>query len=196
MGHRIREVRTRHKLTQKQFAELAGVSRAATVSDWEKGKAVPEQDRLAVLAELAAQVSVELPEVGGGEPGGVEPEAVPQTPKGGSEAPETPPYNERREEQELARIGSLSDPLMRIMERESVAAVIRAQAVRDACRAARLEAEKAPSRGEASLAHYEELFERAREVQSFLSEHFPISRSRPRREDDSTHNDHPPHEPG
>lgn len=57
-------------------------------------------------------------------------------------------YNEDREEAELARAGALPEPLLRIMERESIAAVIRAQGMRDACRAARLEAEKAVNRGE------------------------------------------------
>ena len=57
-------------------------------------------------------------------------------------------YNEDREEAELARAGALPEPLLRIRERESIAAVIRAQGMRDACRAARLEAEKAVNRGE------------------------------------------------
>lgn len=57
-----------------------------------------------------------------------------------------PAYNEAREEGELARIGSIPNPLLRTMERESIAAVIRAQGMRDACRAARIEAERAPTR--------------------------------------------------
>jgi hypothetical protein len=55
-------------------------------------------------------------------------------------------YNEAREESELARVGALGDALLRALERESIAAVIRAQGMRDACRAARIEAEKAPTR--------------------------------------------------
>lgn len=59
---------------------------------------------------------------------------------------EAAPYNEAREEEELRRIGEIPDPILRIMERESIAAVIRAQGLRDACRASRLEAEKALDR--------------------------------------------------
>lgn len=61
-----------------------------------------------------------------------------------------PAYNEAREEEEMERIGALPDPLLRVMERESIAAVIRAQGMRDACRAARIEAEKAPDRSVAT----------------------------------------------
>lgn len=67
-------------------------------------------------------------------------------PAGGVLQESPAPYNEAREEEELARIGSLPDSLLRSMERESIAAVIRAQGMRDACRAARIEAEKAPNR--------------------------------------------------
>jgi hypothetical protein len=42
------------------------------------------------------------------------------------------PYNEEREEEELRRVGELDDPILRVLERESISAIIRAQAVREA----------------------------------------------------------------
>ena len=65
------------------------------------------------------------------------------------------PYDESREEAELARAGALPEPLLRIMERESIAAVIRAQGIRDACRAARVEAETAARRNELAQPAYQ-----------------------------------------
>jgi hypothetical protein len=56
------------------------------------------------------------------------------------------PYELQREEGDLARVGVVPDPLLRIMERDSIAAVIRAQAVREAAWAARLEAQNAGRR--------------------------------------------------
>lgn len=54
--------------------------------------------------------------------------------------------NDLDDEAEIERIKALPDPLLRVLEQESYAAVLRAQGVRDACRAALIEAEKAIDR--------------------------------------------------
>lgn len=55
-------------------------------------------------------------------------------------------YDESREAAELARISAIPEPALRIMEQDSLAGLIRSQALRDLGRAARIEAEKAPDR--------------------------------------------------
>lgn len=168
IGIRIRQVRKDLGMTQQEFADKVGMSRVATVSDWERGNSIPNYETLRAIARLAGEReptavfglwATSVREVGAdrdddfsrmlSDPlpvyrGRTADVRVDQE----EEDDETgPAYNERREEGELARIGGLPDPLIRTMERESIAAVIRAQAMRDACRAARIEAEKAPTRG-------------------------------------------------
>lgn len=126
-GRKLRALRIAAGYTEaKDFAVRIGKS-PEQLSRWENGKAQPGLDTLVKLAAILGVGVTELTE--------------------SAEQPDVPPsYNEAREEEELARIGGLPDPLLRTMERESIAAVIRAQGMRDACRAARVEAEKAPSR--------------------------------------------------
>lgn len=106
----------KHVKSDREAGRFLGVA-AKTVKEWREGKIPPL--RSPMRDKLISKLSGGLPSGG---------------------------YNEDREEAEMARIGGLPDPFLRIMERESIAAVIRAQGMRDACRAARLEAEKALDR--------------------------------------------------
>lgn len=104
-----------------------------------------------------------------GEPRGKPKDALLRAIEKRSPSEQTPPYDESREELELARIGALPDPLLRSLERESMAAVIRAQGMRDACRAARIEAEKAPDRSAARY-HLEWTEQMSQELERLLRE--------------------------
>jgi len=119
-------VRATEALSQEEAADAIGVSQS-TLSNWRKGK-LPKKLRPAWRREILGYLDGRVSGNGEGKDG------------------KAPPYNEVREESELAKIGALPDSLLRTMERESIAAVIRAQGMRDACRAARVEAEKAPNR--------------------------------------------------
>lgn len=54
---RIREFRESLAVSQSTFAALIGVSRTATVSDWETGKAVPSSLAERLLNQLENEVS-------------------------------------------------------------------------------------------------------------------------------------------
>jgi transcriptional regulator with XRE-family HTH domain len=128
VGEQIARVRKGLKMKQVTFSEALGLIRPETVSEWENDRRAPGRESLEKIAELAGATYAQLFE---------------RFERDGDAAP---PYNEAREEMELARIGAMNDSLLRTLERESIAAVIRAQGMRDACRAARIEAEKAPAR--------------------------------------------------
>jgi transcriptional regulator with XRE-family HTH domain len=58
LGRAIKRARSRLRLSQDQLARRLGYSRAATVSDWERGEAAPPAEKLEEIAELAG-VTVE-----------------------------------------------------------------------------------------------------------------------------------------
>jgi transcriptional regulator with XRE-family HTH domain len=61
LGEAIRLIRKlRLGLNQQEFAEKLGVSRHSTVSDWERGKAVPPPERLEQIADLAGETVEDL----------------------------------------------------------------------------------------------------------------------------------------
>ncbi|MCL2375348.1 MAG: helix-turn-helix domain-containing protein [Firmicutes bacterium] len=45
----LKELRTKHNLTQKQLAEKIGVA-SQSISDWEKGRSEPNLDKIKNLA--------------------------------------------------------------------------------------------------------------------------------------------------
>lgn len=122
-------------MSQEEAAALLGVSQS-TVSNWINGsrpQLKPANRRhLLALIERTRGLMFDL----------VNP--VEQAAR--QRAASTTPGEPDEEVGALSRIAGLSDPLIRTLERESLAAVIRAQGMRDACRAARIEAEKAPMR--------------------------------------------------
>lgn len=135
LSERIRFVREELlKWTQPQLQEALGFTRTATISDWERGVSKPRRETLERIAQLAGKSYADL--FGPSAAGNADVEREP-----------TP-------------IGSLAAAVLRTMEIEAraaeieaaaadkraEAAVIRAQGMRDACRAAVLEAEKAPDR--------------------------------------------------
>lgn len=52
VGERIKELRKESKLTQDKLAELVQVKSKVTISDWEKGKHLPNAAQLAKLSEI------------------------------------------------------------------------------------------------------------------------------------------------
>lgn len=61
LGEAIRLIRKRRlSLSQQEFADKLGVSRHSTVSDWERGKAIPPPERLEQIAELVGLAADEL----------------------------------------------------------------------------------------------------------------------------------------
>jgi transcriptional regulator with XRE-family HTH domain len=136
LGRRLAETRKRLGWTQTALQELLGLDRRVTISDWETGKEAIPPERLAQIASLAG-ASVEGVF---GDRAGTVPERARAT-TGGA-------YDEAVEEErrQLTAIGRIADPWARMLERDSLAAVIRAQAARDACRALRVAEEVAAAR--------------------------------------------------
>ena len=145
IGQRIRKERMNRsildgeKRTQQWLADQLNVSKSAVVK-WENDVQRPSAEQALKLANLF----------------GVPPDTFvsPESSPPAADLSE-PAYDESREERDLARIAGISDPLIRTLERESLAAVIRAQGMRDACRAARIEAERAPARALPTPISYE-----------------------------------------
>ena len=54
LGHRIRTVRMALGLSQQQLAQHLGAGRPATVSNWERNRAVPDRGTLKLLADLTS----------------------------------------------------------------------------------------------------------------------------------------------
>jgi len=64
IGDRLREERTRLRLSQPSLAELAGTTKK-TVFSWETGKTAPDADQLAVLMSAGVDVPYVLTGVRG-----------------------------------------------------------------------------------------------------------------------------------
>jgi transcriptional regulator with XRE-family HTH domain len=125
LGLTIRSIRNALGMTQAQFADALGYSRTETISDWERGVREPTSETLDQIAKLAGKSAGEI--------------------FGAAHAERDVPGDPSLR-QVLAELARIEDPLQRVLERESIAAVLRAEALRDACYAARLEAERAPVR--------------------------------------------------
>jgi len=118
----------------KTFAARIGKT-PEQLSRWENGKAYPALDALDKLARVLGTTVAELTE---GVPGvSFEADVTEQ------------PYDNAREERDLVAAAKIADPVLRILERESIAAVIRAQAVREAALAWRLAEQNAVTRTDA-----------------------------------------------
>lgn len=120
---RIREVREALQMTQPQLAKALGYKRAATVSDWERGKQAPTKADLTKTAELGglsyADAFGDLEE----EPPALSAQAL--------------------DEWGLARARAV-EKLVELLERDRRILELRAEAQVNVSKAALLEAEKAP----------------------------------------------------
>jgi transcriptional regulator with XRE-family HTH domain len=134
LGEKLRALRMAKGFRYgKDFAAHIGRD-PAEISRWENGKIQPEYDTVVNLARVL----------------GVPVQEFMQTDEAGpSVAAGQLPYDNAREERDLVAAAKIADPVLRILERESIAAVIRAQAVREAALAWRLAEQNAVTRTDA-----------------------------------------------
>ena len=59
LGDRIREMRKKHRFSQKQLADALGVSQTA-VSSWEKGIREPDLDTIGMIADVCGESHYDL----------------------------------------------------------------------------------------------------------------------------------------
>jgi transcriptional regulator with XRE-family HTH domain len=141
VGERIAELRRRAarkgpRVTQAYLADKIGIARG-TVAAWEGNTQEPSGENLENLAKFFGVTPRYILT-------GYTTDVVGEQP--GKDGAEPPPYDPELERAQLEQIGRVSDPLLRTMERDSLAAVIRAQGFREHALAARLEAETARER--------------------------------------------------
>jgi len=147
LGERLKYVR--EQLLQLSQADLAGRLVAegglsgitnVSVMRYEKGLRMPGADYVRAVAQVAG---LDLAWLLTGEGEAVE---------GATEKPEKPdapavlPYDLARESADLAQASAIPDPVLRMLEREGIIAVIRTQGMREAAWAARLSEQNAAAR--------------------------------------------------